>query len=564
MIVNQIFTMKNSLLTAIFTLLFGYAMIAQDGYYKKFNFTRADTLRGMLSKERTCYDVTYYDLNIAVDIQKKFIKGFVDIHFKVMEDFDVMQIDLYKNMEISEISLYEQPLTFNRLYDAVFVHLPIHLKKSENGTIRVYYSGFPTEAKNPPWGGGFVWGEDSQVRPWVAVACEGDGASLWWPNKDHLSDEPDSMSIRVTVPDGLTCVANGNLRKKMPFQPGYTLWDWFVSYPINNYNVAVNIGHYAHFTDTFTSNVDSSKLDLDYYVLDYNLEKAKIHFKQVKPMLACYEKYFGKYPFWNDGYALVETPYLGMEHQSAIAYGNNYMRGYRGGMIPRDMNWDFLIIHESGHEYFGNAVSTKDHCDMWIHESFTTYMEALYVECMYSYSDAVRYLESQRNFIRNLEPIVGPKDVNWDDWSSSDHYFKGSWMLHTFRNVINDDERWFAFLRAYYDRFKYTNTSTDEFLAFVNDFFQKDYSKIFKQYLFHPGLPRLGYKLKQKGKNLHIKYTWIANVAGFDMPVKVGKKDDYELIYPVAGEMRETVLKNMKKADFQIATELFYVKKTSL
>ena len=563
MVVNQNFIMNKFLLSVLCTLFVANVMIAQKGYFGKFNFTKADTLRGMLSKERLCYDVTYYDLNIVVDIQKQFIKGFVDIHFDIMEDFEVMQIDLYKNMEIEEITFNDQPLTFNRLHDAIFVHMPIPILKGGNGFIRVYYSGFPIAANNPPWDGGFVWEVDSQVRPWVGVASEGDGASLWWPNKDHLSDEPDSMSIRVAVPDGLTCVANGNLRKTEPYYPGYTRWDWFVSYPINNYNVSINIGHYTHFTDTYTS-TDGAKLELDYYVLDYNLEKAKVQFEQVKPMLACYEKYFGKYPFWKDGYALVESPYLGMEHQSAIAYGNNYMRGYRGGMIPRDMNWDFIIIHESGHEYFGNAVSTKDHSDMWIHESFTTYMEALYVECLYSYKDAVRYLENQRNFIRNLEPMVGPKNVNWDNWTSSDHYFKGSWMLHTFRNIIDDDEKWFAFLKDYYDKFKFTTTSTEEFLVFVNEYFQKDYSKFFKQYLFHPGLPRLGYKLKQKGKNLEVKYTWFANVDGFDMPVKIGKEGDYQMIYPVMGEMKETVLKDVKKTEFKIATELFYVKKANL
>lgn len=555
--------MKKSLFTAFIALLFSYAMTAQEGYYQKFNFTKSDTLRGMLSKERACYDVTYYDLNIAVDIQKQFIKGYVDIHFNAVEEFDNMQIDLYRNMEISEITVNDYPLTFNRIYDAVFVHFPLKLKKGEQNSVRVYYEGFPTAANNPPWDGGFVWEVDQQVRPWVGVACEGDGASLWWPNKDHLSDEPDSMSIRVAVPDGLTCVSNGNLRETKPFYPGYTLWDWFVSYPINNYNVSINIGHYINFKDTYIA-MDGDSLELDYYVLDYNLEKAKIHFEQVKPMLRCYEKYFGKYPFWNDGYALVEAPYLGMEHQSAIAYGNNYMRGYRGGMIPRDMNWDFLIIHESGHEYFGNSVSTKDHCDMWIHESFTTYMEALYVECLYGYNDAIRYLEGQRGFIRNLEPMVGPRDVNWDEWSGSDHYFKGSWMLHTFRNVIDDDEKWFGFLRAYYDRFKMTTTTTDEFLAFVNEYFEKDYSKFFQQYLYYPGLPRLGYKLKQKGKKLSVKFTWFANVDGFDMPIKVGKKGQYETIYPVAGKMKEITLEGIDKADFTIANELFYVKKASL
>ncbi|HHM21920.1 MAG TPA: hypothetical protein ENJ20_07835 [Bacteroidetes bacterium] len=228
------------------------------------------------------------------------------------------------------------------------------------------------------------------------------------------------------------------------------------------------------------------------------------------------------------------------------------------------MDWDFLIVHESGHEYFGNSVSVGDHCDMWIHEGFTTYMEALYVECRYGYDDALRYLESQRNFIRNLEPLVGPPDVNWDDWTASDHYFKGSWILHTFRNVVNDDEKWFAFLRAYYDKFKFTTTSTQEFLSFVNEYFQKDYAKFLRQYLFHPGLPRLAYNLTQKGNDLLVQYTWLANVEGFDMPLRVGAEGNYKTIYPVAGEKKETLFKNMDKTNFRIRTELFYVKKANL
>ncbi|HFA49605.1 MAG TPA: M1 family peptidase [Bacteroidetes bacterium] len=555
--------MKKPLLIAFYMLLVSSSLLAQKAYFKKFDFTKADTLRGMLSPERTCFDVTFYELNVAIDISKKFIKGYVDVSFEALEDFKVMQLDLYKNMKISQVSIYGLPLTYHRLYNAVFIHFPDYIKRGNNATIRVYYEGFPQVSNNAPWEGGFVWKKDEQVRPWVAVACEGDGASLWWPCKDHLSDEPDSMAINVAVPNGLTCVANGNLRGKEPLAEGYTMWKWLVSYPINNYDVSVNIGHYAHFSDTYVA-ADGDSLALDYYVLDYNLEKAKIHFQQVKPMLACYENYFGKYPFWNDGYALVETPYLGMEHQSAIAYGNGYMRGYRGGMIPRDMDWDYLIVHESGHEYFGNAVSAKDHADMWIHESFTTYMEALYVECRYGYEDALRYLESQRGFIRNFEPIVGPRNVNWKNWSGSDHYFKGSWLLHTFRNVVDDDEKWFGFLRSYFDGFKYKTTSTEEFLAYLNKYFKKDYSKIFRQYLYHPGLPRFAYKLEQKGNDLLVKYTWLANVEKFDMPIKIGTKGSYQMVFPVAGEEKETLLKNTQKSDFQIATELFYVKKANL
>ncbi|MEZ4960524.1 MAG: M1 family metallopeptidase [Saprospiraceae bacterium] len=554
--------MYKSLIFPLLMLLASHALSQRD-FYNKFNFTKADTLRGMLTPERACYDVTFYDLNVALDINKKFLKGFVEIEFDVVNEFSMMQIDLFRNMTISEITWYGQPLTYQRLFDAVMVYLPEKLEKGTHQSIIVYYEGFPTIATNAPWEGGFVWKQDQKQNPWVAVACEGDGASLWWPCKDHLSDEPDSMAIHVTVPTGLVAVANGNLRKARRVEGGYTEFYWFVSYPINNYNASINIGKYAHFSDWYHS-ADGDSLALDYYVLEYNLDKAKKHFEQVKPMLACYEKYFGKYPFWNDGYALVETPYLGMEHQSGIAYGNNYNRGYLGGMIPRDMEFDYLIIHESGHEYFGNAISASDHADMWIHESFTTYMESLYVECMMSYADAVRYLESQRPFIRNGEPIVGPRDVNFGDWSGSDHYFKGAWILHTLRNAIGDDAVWFGLLRGFYDKFKYKTCTTEDFVLFTNEFTGKDFTPFFEQYLYYANIPRLEIDLEQMGADLKVIYKWEAEVPTFNMPVKVGNPNNYQTIYPTANGIQETILPNLQKSDFQVATELFYIKRKSL
>lgn len=563
MIVNQHFTMIKSVYLGLCLFFFSISAFAQRDFYQDFTFSKGDTLRGALSPERSCYDVTFYDLNLAVDPDKKFIKGYVDIFFDVRQECSTLQIDLYRNMQISQITFYDQPLTFHRLYDAVFVYLPLPLPEGASAAIRVYYEGFPTSASNAPWDGGFVWSKDQNGKDWVGVACEGDGASLWWPCKDHLSDEPDSMAIRLTVPTGLVAVSNGNLRKTNRLDNGYSQFYWFVSYPINTYNVSVNIGDYVHFSDTWVAS-DGDTLQLDYYVLQNKLDKAKKHFEQVKPMLTCYEKYFGKYPFWNDGYALVETPYLGMEHQSGIAYGNNYNRGYLGGMIPRDMDWDYIIIHESGHEWFGNAVSVKDHADMWIHESFTTYMEALYVECRYSYNDAVRYLESQRPFIRNLEPMIGPMNVNWKDWRGSDHYFKGSWVLHTLRHAINDDEQFFGLLRSYYEKYKYTTSETGDFISFANEYLNKDFTKFFEQYLYYPGIPKLAYSLEQSGKDLKIKYQWIADVAGFDMPILVGKKGNYQMIYPETDRIKETVIPDLQKADFQVALELFYVKKGGL
>lgn len=533
------------------------AATAQPNFYDKYTFTEADTLRGMLRPERTCYDVTFYDINIRVDPQKQTVGGYVDIAYRALQNFDRLQIDLFHNMTLDSIVLAGKELSYERKFDAVFVDFPAQ-PAGDSGLFRVYYHGQPTAARNPPWDGGFVWRTDKKGRYWVGVACEGDGASMWWPNKDHLSDEPDSVAIRVSVPKGLTCVANGNLRGTVD-EGDFQRWDWFVSYPINNYNVSVNIAHYTHFSDTYTA-ADGSELDLDYYVLDYNKSRAMEHFEQVKPMLKCYEEYFGKYPFWEDGFAMVETPYLGMEHQSGIAYGNRYMRGYLGGMIPSDMDWDYIIIHETGHEYFGNSISCNDLAEMWIHESFTTYMEALFVECMYSNEDAIRYLVSQRSFIANAEPVLGPKDVNWEDWDGSDHYYKGAWMLHTLRNAIQDDVLWFDILKSFHLEHAISNVTTSDFVDWVNEKTGKTWDSFFEQYLGYAEIPVLQYQLEEKGSDLEVRYRWDSEVAGFDMPVLLGKKDAYQLVHPKTAEWQTLLLKHTSSGEFGVDRDRFLVK----
>jgi len=555
--------MKHIFFTLSLLFVFLFSAQGQVDFYKDYKFTNADTLRGMLRPARTCYDVHFYDLNIKIDIAQRFIEGYVDMQFEVKEDFEILQIDLYKNMKIDKIELHGFLLTYDRIHDAVFVKLPPQKAKTKN-EIRIFYSGFPTVAKMPPWDGGFVWASDSNNKPWVGVACEGDGASLWWPNKDHLSDEPDSMSIRIAVPDSLVCVANGNLRNQQKVEDGYTRYDWFVTYPINNYNVTVNIGDYVHFSDT-AKTMDQQDLALDYYVLTENEQKARKHFQQVPQVLSCFEYYFDKYPFFDDGYALVETPYLGMEHQGAIAYGNRYLRGYLGGMIPNDMDWDYIIVHETGHEYFGNSISCNDLSEMWIHESFTTYMEALYVECTYGYEDAVRYMDHFRRFpnILNQEPILGPKEVNWEDWNGSDHYFKGSWVLHTLRHALNDDELWFDLLKSFYKKHTISNIDTKDFIDFVQEKTREDYiSNFFTQYLVYPNIPKFRYQLQQKGKDLSVSCKWENCIEGFNMPLLVGKPDAFEQIRPTTAK-QEFILKNTNAADFKVPETLFLIQVVS-
>ncbi len=507
-----------------------FNILAQEGY-DGYSFNEQDTLRGQLNSYRTCYDVHFYDLDLFVDMLERSIQGQVGIHYTVQEDFNRMQIDLFENMQIDSVVYIDAQAnqlvtSFERNGNAFFVDVP-NQTKGASGQVIVYYGGKPIIAKNAPWDGGFSWKRDKENRPWLGVSCEGIGASLWWPNKDHLSEESDSTRIRVTVDDDYTVISNGNLRSTEVLDNGLHAFEWFVAYPINNYNVTLNIGNYAHFNDPYVA-FDGDTLACDYYVMDYNLEKAKQHFEQVHGVLESFEYFFGKYPFWEDGFALVETPYLGMEHQSCIAYGNKYMRGYLGGMIPADMDWDYIIVHETGHEYFGNSVSSVDHAEMWIHESFTTYMEALYVEYFYEYADVERYLEGQRPFIRNKQSIVGPMDVNFDNWKASDHYYKGSWVIHTLRHHLGDDEFYFKYLKDFYQAFSMSHMTSEDFILFTEDYTGLSIRPIMEHYLYKAELPILRYSLDEKRNKKTFAYRW-DNVAE-DFNLKVWVRVGEELI----------------------------------
>jgi aminopeptidase N len=471
--------------------------------------------------ERSCFDVTHYDLDIRLNPSQKTIEGQNTITFKVTQPTSRIQLDLFENLKIKWIKLNNPnapDLNHVREYNAIFVDLPRELKAGETQSVVVGYGGKPQEAFRAPWDGGFVWKQDPAGKPWVGVACEGTGASLWWPCKDHLSDEPDSMRISVEVPQGLSAVCNGNLRKASDLEGGWTRFEWGVSYPINNYNVTVNVADYAHFHDTYTN--ASGTHDLDYYVLRHNEEKAKKQFQQVKPMLEIYERAFGEYPFWKDGYALVETHYLGMEHQGAIAYGNHYLSGY-DGFDPLGLGFDYIIIHETGHEWWGNSVSCKDHAELWIHESFCTYSEAIYVEAIWGKEMATKYLMNQRGQILNASPVVGPLDVNFDGWMGSDMYYKGAWMLHTLRNQVNDDQLWWATIRSFAEDFRFKNTDTKEVMAYFNKKLGKDFGWLFDQYLFVASAPVLEYKVKAKGGSCQLSCRWVAKPSNFSLKINV-------------------------------------------
>lgn len=492
-------------------------------------FTRADTLRGTLTPERSWWDVIFYDLNVKLDPADKMIYGMNGISYRVLEPSKRLQIDLQEPLILDNAMQNGKSLNITKDGNAWFVDLEEPQIKGKVRKLVVSFHGKPKEAIRAPWDGGVVWGKDSLGRPWIATACQGLGASIWWPNKDHQSDEPDSMRIAVTVPKGLTNVSNGRLLSKRETMNNTTTFTWFVDNPINNYDVALNIGNYAHFSDKY--NGEDGKLDLDYWVLDYNLTKAKSHFQVVKPMMKCFEHWFGPYPFYKDSYKLVETPHLGMEHQSAVAYGNQYKMGYRGSDLSGTgwgKKWDFIIIHESGHEWFGNNITTKDIADMWVHESFTNYSETIFTECQYGKDAANAYVQGIRSKIANDIPIIGPYGVNTEG-SGGDMYYKGSNMLHTIRQVINNDETFRKILRGLNKTFYHKTVTTQEVESYISKNGGRDFSKVFDQYLRYTKIPVLEYSINNK----ELKYRWVADVQGFDLPVKVTLADGkYSFIYP--------------------------------
>ena len=543
----------NSLLTLLLLFAAIQTLQAQSG-----PFSRADTLRGMLTPLRTCYDVTSYTLDIKVDPRSRKISGSNRVEFKATTDFKRMQLDLTPTMEIEKILFGEQTLHFEREFGAVYIDLPETVQKGTIQAITVFYSGTPQVAARPPWDGGFIWKQDAKGNPWVAVTVQGDGAYLWWPNKEHQSDEPDSMLLQVTIPDSLMDISNGRLRGKTNLGNGWTRWDWFISQPINNYNVTLNIGKFAHFDD-FHVGADGDTLTLDYWVMPQNLAAARKQFTQVKSMLNCFEKLFGKYPFYRDGYKLIESPHNGMEHQSAVAYGNGYQNGYRfQSWTDIGLKFDFIIVHESAHEWWGNSVTAKDIADMWIHESFGAYAEALYVECLYGYDAYLEYQNGRKQGVRFDRPIIGAYNVN--NAGSGDMYSKGALILGTLRSVIDNDSLWFDIIHGIQDTFKYQTVTAGDIFDFINQKTGTDYTYFFDQYFRHTNLPELMVRVTQKGDSVHAAYKWNADVKDFHMPVKVTtSKNNLSFIYPTT-DWQTVALKGIKPDEFRVAEDLFFIK----
>ncbi|MCB0562091.1 MAG: M1 family metallopeptidase, partial [Phaeodactylibacter sp.] len=497
-------------------------------------FTRQDTLRGAITPERAWWDLTYYHLDIRVNPADSTIAGSNTIQYRVLAPGQRMQIDLQAPMKVEKVVQNGKTLSFQQDGNAWFVELPDPRKPGAIETVAVHYSGRPQVARNPPWDAALSWRTDDNGKPFVATSCQGDGASLWWPCKDHMYDEPDSMLISVRVPAGLMDVSNGRLRGIENNGDGTKTYHWFVDNPINNYGVNVNIGDYVHFSETYQG--EKGELDCDYYVLPYNLEKAKEQFRDVPRMLAAFEHWFGPYPFYEDGFKLVEVPYLGMEHQSSVTYGNGFQNGYRGYDLSGSdwgLKFDFIIIHEAGHEWFANSITYKDIADMWVHEGFTAYSENLFLDYHYGKEASADYVIGTRRNIRNDRPIIGLYDVNQS--GSGDMYYKGANMLHTLRQVVNDDEKWRSILRNMNRDFYHQTVTSRQIEAYLSRQAGRGLSAFFDQYLRTTMIPALEYRAE--GKKL--RYRWSNCVDGFDMPVKVLLDGKEQWLEPVAGKWKQ-------------------------
>jgi aminopeptidase N len=514
-------------------------------------YTRQDTLRGKITDERAWWNLTHYDLDFELDVENKFIKGSNTITYRVLESKNDMQIDLQPPLKITKVIQAGESLTFTQEGNAYFIQLKKDQIKGSSNKIEVFYEGNPKESPRAPWDGGFSWEEDANGKPLVFTSCQGEGASLWWPNKDHMYDEPDNgMTISVTVPEGLMAVANGKLTATEKKDNGTTKYRWTVINPINNYGVALNVADYVHFSDPY--NGMKGTLLCDYYVLPENLEKAEIHFKQAHLMLEAFEYWFGPYPFYEDSYKLVDG--VGMEHQSSVGYSGGYINGMKGSDYSGSgwgLKFDYLIIHESGHEWFANNITFKDMADMWVHEGFTTYSEALYVEYHFGKKAGEEYIKGLSHGINNDIPIIGDYDVNDKDYTG-DIYNKGATVLHTLRQVINDDEKWRAILTGLNTEFYHKTVTTADVENHITQQSGLNLNTFFDQYLRTVQIPTLEYFFEDN----KFAYRWINAVPGFDMPIKVKLDNNEQWINPTTNWKHEYTEETKKEL---IIDSNFYV-----
>lgn len=503
--------------------------------------TERNRLLGELLPERICYDVQRYDLNINIDVKKKALSGYVDFKAIAVNDFTALQIDLASSMYLDSVIYKDRPLTTNRTEDAVLVDFPL-IDQGDSFAFRVYYHGVPQEAKNPPWDGGFVWRKDEMGRDYVSVACEGDGCGLWWPLKDHISDEPDNgASMTFTVPEDLYCVSNGRLISTSENPENKTkTYTWEVLSPINNYNISVQLGNYVLLQDTVYR--DNGSLEtMNHYVLDYHKDVASTVFPQARQVIRFFEKYYGDYQFWNDGYKLVEVSYLGMEHQSAVTYGNvwnNWGGDHRSWTKDYYGIIDGLLFHETAHEWWGNSITATDPAHVWIHEGMATYSESVFIEDQLGYNVMIDFMLRKRNGIRNKLPIVGPENQNY--WAFGDSYNKGAWALHTLRHLIDNDRLWWDILKSFAVNNAKSNVNTEDFQRHVEEKYGSSMSYFFKQYFYDNNIPLLEY-YQDKGK---LYFTWKNVHESFVMPLDIEVNGVEKRITPESSRVNSISIKD--------------------
>ena len=490
------------------------SLLEENGFRPVFGLK--DSLQGALRPERNCYDIYYYDLTVKILPETKSIEGCNLIYFKTIESTHKIQIDLADNFEIQAISWKDKELKYSRVYNAIFVEFDQDLPLNENQVLTVKYSGIPRVAPSPPWNGGFVW-EKTHGDWWIGVACEHLGASSWWPCKDHLSEKPDSMSINIQVPTGYQAIANGNLRSAKPVDINYTSFEWFVSYPINSYGVTFYMGKFVDFNEVFTN--ANGSYNIDYYVLPNHLKKAKKYYSQTKEIVKVYEKLFGEYPYKADGMAMVEAPYSGMEHQSAIAIGDEY--GSKKRRNYENTDYDYLIVHETAHEWWGNTVTMGDMADAWISEGFATYSEHLFMEEKFGYPEYVSASASTMENIYNIWPLVGVRNVNDNTFIGGDIYHKGAAMLNNLRCIIDNDSLFFSLIKSFYNEYKFKISTSIDFVTFVNGYTGKDYTDFFNKFLYDTNPPVLEYSFNLANGTLIFSFRWIGVGHNFVMPFSI-------------------------------------------
>ncbi len=507
--------MKNTLKSLASLSLVGLPLLFNSSALAQKTATRADSLRGSITPERAWWDLKHYDLTIKIDPSTKSIKGSNKITYEVLSEATVLQIDLQEPLKITAIIQGGEPLTFRR---EGAVHWVTLRKKQEVGKVEqvlISYEGMPKEAIRPPWDGGITWQKDSKGLPFVASSNQGIGSSVWWPLKDHPADEADSLDMHVTVPKGLMDISNGRL-VEIEVGKDTDTFHWKVVNPINDYGVNINVGDYVTFGEKYEG--EKGTLDMDYFVLRENLEKAKVHFQDARRMMQAFEHWFGPYPFYEDGFKLVDAPYLGMEHQSSVTYGNGYQNGYRGRDLSGTgwgMKFDFIIIHEAGHEWFANNITYKDVADMWIHESFTNYSESLFLDYHYGKEAGQAYVRGTRMNIANDIPIIGTYGLN--KRGSGDMYYKGGNLLNMIRQILQDDDKWRLILRGLNKEFYHQTVTTEQVESYISTQVGWNLGKIFDQYFRDTRIPIFEY-YQQGGE---VQYRWTNAVKDFDMPVDV-------------------------------------------